>query len=182
MSHSNVDLWPEDIKPQGFLSPREILDQQAEQLAKRMNGLLVGEVIEDEQSDRRVLRFEVVSLRADTRVKLFEIHQQKKLAYPVAVIPPNFELPEFLSKEYYRPGLEDLMKRTSAFSGGLLGPPELRKGQWVKNDWVASTPLELSKLLRSVLEMPVVKSTVISLLSDVDQYERENLGEGDSGN
>ena len=168
-SQSNVNLWPTEIRPQQFLSPKEILENLGRQLVNQMNGLLVGETIEDDLTDRRVLRFDVVSVKEDTRVKIFELHHRKEQAYPVAVVPPDQELPEFLSSEVYRPGIADAMQ---AMSQTTISHMLAMKGRWEKNEWIASTPLELNNLLRMILEMPVVKATVVSLLSEVDQESR----------
>ena len=96
-SESNANLWPKDIRPQKFISPLEILENLGTQLEKQMNGLLVGETSKDELSDRVVLKFDVVSIKEDTRIKLFELHHRRDQTYPVAIIPPDQELPEFLS-------------------------------------------------------------------------------------
>ena len=115
--------------------------------------------------DRVVLRFDVVSLKEDTRIKLFELHHRKEAAYPVALIPPSEQLPDYLSDKVYRPAISEFLKISQTAISEMLS----QKGKWVANEWIAATPLELNKMLKTILAMPVVKATVVSLLSEVEK-------------
>ena len=68
MSNVIRDLWPDDIKSEETVSPQTILEYQAEQLAKRTNGMLSAHVVRSVAEDRVVLGFEVKSLIAGSRV------------------------------------------------------------------------------------------------------------------
>ncbi len=143
------DLWPADIQAEEVLNPLEILESQASHLAQRTNGLLNATVECDDTEDRRVLGFEVYASILDTRVRLFEVHQSLELDYPVAVILPNQNLPDFL--------------KTKKYQRGFLESPLV--GKWVKNEWVATSPQEFTEKIGEALDHPSIKGRVFSLLA-----------------
>ena len=154
MSSIQRDLWPDDIRSEEVLSPEEILKYQAEQLEKRTNGLLAGDVVKHENEDRIVLGFEVVAPRAQVRARLFEVQHRLEYGYPALIVPPDERLPDFLKAQVYRPShsIADVMR-------------SIEPGKWVKNEWLASSPSEFSKTVETVLARPGVKAVVLSLLA-----------------
>jgi hypothetical protein len=163
MTTTIPSLWPEDIQTQEVISPLEILNEQARLLEKQTNGLLVGNVVEHVVQDRKVLGFEVTASRVPTTVRLFEIQQSPEFEYPVAIVPPDVSIPDFLKSEVYRPGPFDGVSSLTSV-----------QGKWVKKEWVASSPSEFTEKLRRLLSMTGVKSILLSLLS------RSNRKSGDS--
>lgn len=147
------DLWPEDIQAEEVLSPMDILESQAALLADKTNGLLMGIVESHDGEDRRILAFEVLAQILDSKVRLFEVHLSKDFDYPAAFILPNLNLPDFLQKEKYVP---------SASAAEVV---RSLKGQWVENEWVATSPQEFSERTAQVLDHPSIKGRVLSLIS-----------------
>jgi hypothetical protein len=154
MSNVIRDLWPDDIKSEETVSPQTILEYQAEQLAKRTNGMLSAHVVRSVAEDRVVLGFEVKSLIAGSRVRLFAAQHRLEFDYPVALIPPEDRLPQFLQPEVYEPGPQGYPVDDDSGIGG-----------WVENKWVAASPAEFTNKVEAVLAQPVAKAVVLSLLS-----------------
>jgi hypothetical protein len=153
------DLWPEDIKSEEIISPQAILEYQAKRLEARTNGVLGAHVVRLAGEDRIVLGFEVESPLAGSRVRLFSAQHRVDFEYPVAVIPPDDSLPDFLKERVYLPSVGEMLS-ASAVMSKVMGP-----GLCVENKWVASSPAEFSKMVQDVLAQRAVKATVLSLLS-----------------
>jgi hypothetical protein len=171
------DLWPDDIKCEDVISPEEILEHQANRLEARTNGVLVAHVVRLVGDDRVVIGFEVESPRAATRVRLFEVQRRLEFEYPAAIVPPEESIPEFLQARVYRPGPGDVLSAESLASAASL-MEKFRRGEYVENKWVASSPTEFSKMVEEVLAMPAVKALVFSLLS---RSRREGAGNEKNG-
>jgi hypothetical protein len=154
------DLWPSDIKSEDVISPQAILEYQAKRLDARTNGLLSAQVVRSVAEDRVALSFEVESPLAGNRVRLFAAQHRLDFEYPVALLPPEDKLPEFLKEHIYQASAGELLSASRAVSAALAA-----HGQWVENKWVASSPEGFSKLVQDVLAQPAVKATVLSLIS-----------------
>ena len=163
MSNVMRDLWPDDIKSEDVISPEEILKGQASCLEERTGGQLAGHVVRREGEDRVVIGFEVESVRAGSRVRLFEVQHRLEYEYPAAIVPPDARLPEFLKENVYRPSLGDAVRSL-----------QIRKGEWVKNEWLASSPTEFVDKMAMVLGSAAVKGIVLSVLSRTNQEQPPN--------
>jgi hypothetical protein len=135
------DLWPPEIALEDVISPEEILTYQANLLAEKTSGRLVGHVERLVISDRVVLAFEVEAPVAGNRVRLFEAQHRLEFEYPVKVIPPD-SLPEFL-RQY----------------------ASIRSASSLVREWIAATPTEFSNQIKDVLDAASTKSLILSLLS-----------------
>lgn len=177
MSSVMRDLWPEDIKSEEIISPEEILNHQASRLEARTNGLLVGHVVKHELEDRVVLGFEVEAPRADSRARLFEVQHRLELDYPAAIVPPDEELPDFLKTRVYHASLSEVTASLAEFADTkkLLTMP----GEWIENEWVATSPTDFSEKVENLLAHPSVKAIVLSLLSRVSRRHGADGAEGD---
>ena len=117
-----------------------------------------------EGEDRVVLGFEVESVRAGNRIRLFEVQHQLDYEYPAAIeVPSDVTLPDFLKEDVYRPSLGDQMRSL-----------RMDKGRWVKNEWLASSPTEFVDKVAKVLGSAALKGIVLSLLSRTGQDESPN--------
>lgn len=157
------DLWPEDITSEAVLSPARILLDQVEALAARTNGLLKGQVRKREDGDRVILGFEIVPHNVDTRVRLFEVHHRAEFGYPAAIILPKAKLPAYLKKERYVPsklGIAEVLSEV--------------QGEWVENEWVATSPQEFSERIADVFSLPHIKTRVLSLLARANEAVDES--------
>ncbi len=161
MSTVTRSLWPTDIRTDDVRTPVEILTEQANLLEKQTNGLLTGEVIEHVLEDRRVIGFEVSAPRLPTTVRLFEVLQSLDLEYPVSIIPPKVDIPNYLMREVYHPSSNELLKAVAGLSSHVLNAP----GGWEKNEWVADSPTEFAEKLQRLLSSDGVKAIMFSLLS-----------------
>jgi hypothetical protein len=174
MTNNDSDLWPEDIRNQEFIAPLEILNEQAKHLEQRTNGVLIGEthvqeVIEEEKVQRISIRFEVHAPRIDKRVKMFEVVHQPELEYPVALIPPEDDIPNYLKEKYYQPGAGEIMKLVN--TAHLFSTMMQSKGSWVENEWVATSPIVFRQKLKDILSMASVKAIVLSLIAKSNRSE-----------
>lgn len=167
MSNAIRDLWPDDIKCEDVISPEEILDHQARLLEARTGGLLVGHVVRHEGKDRVVLAFEVEVARVGNRVRLLEVQHRPEFEYPAAIVSPHERLPDYLKERVYRPGLTVAVQGLST------------QGEWLDNEWLASSPAEFSEKVGEVLGGAAVKGIVLSLLS---RASREHPPKGAEAN
>lgn len=165
------DLWPEDIKYEDVISPEEILNYQAAQLEARTNGLLVGDIVKHVGEDRITLGFEVQARLTDKRVRLFGVQHREEYEYPVAIQPPNEELPDYLKERVYEQSFGDVIGSVARATKPILMATEIATapGKWVQNEWVASSPEQFTKKVEELLSRPAVKAIVISLLSHARQ-------------
>lgn len=178
MTASTRSLWPEDLQTQDVRTPAEILSEQAQLLEQQTNGLLEGSIVEQVLEDRKVTAFEVSAPRIPETVRLFEVYQSLDLEYPVAIMPPNINIPDFLKREFYRPGPKEIMKvmsEVATLSSNLWS----RTGTWEKNDWVADSPSEFTKILEKLLSSGGVKAILYKLLARSNRTNGE-LGQRES--
>ena len=167
MSNVMRDLWPDDIKSEDVISPEEILKGQASCLEERTGGQLAGYVVRHEGEERVVIGFEVQSVRAGNRVRLFEVQHRLELEYPAAIVPPDASLPDFLKKRVYRASIGEMTKQASQTIRAITTRP----GEWIENEWIASSPSEFVDRVAEVLGSASVKGIVLSLLSRTGQGE-----------
>ena len=174
MSSAMRDLWPEDIRSEEVLSPEEILEHQASRLEARTNGLLAGHLVKHVAEDRVVIGFEVEAPRAGSRVRLFEVQHRLDFEYPVSIVPPDDELPEFLRERVYQAGPGDLLRPLvgTSVAKALAAP-----GEWVENTWLAASPNEFVEKVETLLRRPAVKAIVLSLLSRVTTEKHSATGD-----
>lgn len=173
MSSILRDLWPDDIRSDEVLFPEEILKYQAKLLEERTNDLLAGDVVRHENEDRIVLGFEVVATHAAVRARLFEVQHRLENAYPALIVPPDEELPSFLNDRIYRPGRRGMISDAMEMAAQVAGRP----GEWVKNEWLATSPKEFSEKVEAVLSRPGVKAVVLSLLARSNPAKPNGGGE-----
>ncbi|WP_345326675.1 hypothetical protein [Novipirellula rosea] len=128
-----------------------------------MNGLVLAEVkqteIEDENDPRIVLRFEILPSSKAPRVKLFEVVHRRDFPYPALIVEPS-ELPTYLRRRYYSPGISESISLMTSMSS-LMSKP----GEWVENENVCATPQEFVRKLGQVLASTEIKSAVMSVLA-----------------
>lgn len=177
MSSVIRDVWSEDIKYEDVISPEEILKYQANQLEARTNGLLVGEIVKHLGEDRITLGFEVEATLSSKRVRLFEVQHREEYEYPVAIQPPNEELPDFLKDRVYQQSFGDLARSVAKATKPVLmgSDTALAPGQWVQSEWVASSPEQFTTKVEELLSRPAIKAIVLSLLSGARKQQDNEL-------
>ena len=147
-----MSFWSTDLKVENAQSPRRILKEMAAEL-QQLTGLRVN-IAEDRLNDRIVLGFVAQNSQTQDSVRLFEVSHQAQQPYPARIDPPSVELPSFLKRERYEPGLLEIPVVET-----------LTKGRTVVNRWICSTPKELRKMLADLAESSEVKSRIVNLVA-----------------
>ena len=90
------DLWPEFIRDQDYVTPRQLAEQQCTALEARTQGKLKGEIVEGSSESSRIdLHVEILAPAIDRRVRLFSLSHERDALYPVSIEPPDItEIPE----------------------------------------------------------------------------------------
>jgi hypothetical protein len=107
---------------------------------------------------------------------LFSVVHRVNAPYPVTIIPKNDDLPNFLRKSYYQPGLGDI----SAARYGLTGSQ-------IINEWVADSPADFRKNLREAFNLESVRAILVNLAAshsvsiDDEGPENEEFDDESSG-
>lgn len=162
------DLWPDDIQSQDVISPEEILIHQAQQLETRTNGILIAHVEKVSSDDRVVLGFEVEAPSLGTRIRLFGVQHRQDFEYPTQILPPEGILPDYLNQKVFRPGERSIMAdRIRTVTNKLFES----SGTWVENEWLATSPAQFTEKIEAVLNQPVVKAAVLSLLARANRSD-----------
>lgn len=146
METANRDLWPSDIKVTDVMTPEEILQEQADALDKRTQGLLRAAVKKVAMGDSVALGFDVEAPRAKRSVRLFTVRHRLDREYP-AVVDSSEELPEIATKSIGRRQFE----LPKDYSGDKLSVP--------------ASPTEFTAAIERVLAKPEVKGIIFSLIS-----------------
>jgi hypothetical protein len=76
------------------------------------------------------------------------------------------DLPTFLKKTYYKPGLD--------IGASVIGSMQ---GHHVENEWVSDTPAEFRDKLETAFNLGVVKFEVLSLISNKEESAIEDAEE-----
>ena len=69
-----MSYWPDDIAVKDVRSPREILDEAAQEL-QTLNYRLEVSIAETALDDRVVLRFDILNRETEKSLSLFEVSQ-----------------------------------------------------------------------------------------------------------
>lgn len=154
-----MSFWPNDIFAEEVVSPRDIMKQVGEELRSKTTVLTVA-TRENHLPDRTVLGFLVRNDAFDLEFNLFEAIHRPKQSYPVAIVPPDSDIPEYLKRERHIPGSR-ILGVTDVHSRLLGGTP----GRTEKNEWVCGTPQEFTSKVKDVLALDHVKAIVLSLLA-----------------
>ncbi len=155
------DLWPDDVKSEKGISPEAILKHQAETLQARTKDLLRGEITRTTTDDRVILGFEIVAPIADFRTRLFAVQHRVDFEYPVAILPPDDSLPQYLKERFYQPSLSEITPALTQAMASVLKS----SGAVIENEWIASSPTEFVEKIEALLSLPHVRAMVMSLLS-----------------
>jgi hypothetical protein len=175
-----MNFWPSEINSDEVQSPKEIMQDAGMELEKR-TGILAVSIQESQLDDRVVLAFEVSKRASKVMLNLFEASHGLKFAYPVVIVPPERDIPEFLRRERYVPGTPGMLSGLSAVPGlhaAIQGMP----GRYVENKWVCGTPSEFREKLTGLFAEDHVKSRIVSLLAANRLEERSKPKEGDAEN
>ena len=109
---------------------------------------------------------------------LFSVVYRPNRPYPATIQPKDDELPKFLKHSYYSPGIADIGNAIISTKGGTI-----------KNPWVCDTPSQFRIKLEEVINLGVVKSEILNLVSESskaltaeDQESTQTASEEDEPN
>lgn len=151
-----TDFWPEGISLEDTQSPKDILvgaDQQWREKSGGVLSLIIRETTSE--GDNALLIVHVMHEPTNRTVNLFSVVYRPMSPYPAAIQPMKGDLPDFLKKSYYRPGIGGFGSIWRVAS----------EGGTVKNEWVAYSPNEFRDLLKAVFNLGTVKADLLSLLA-----------------
>ncbi|MDA1014893.1 MAG: hypothetical protein O3A00_10635 [Planctomycetota bacterium] len=148
-----MSFWPADINAQVILSPLEVLQEAAEELKNQTN--LDVSIPVEQLSDRTVLAFEVQNPKHGGVLNLFEVVHQPDAPYPAAIVPPNWDIPDFVKRA------RQLSPRPTAMAGVV----ESIKQSVLVNEWVCSSPGQLQEKLKNLCAEDRIKVRLINLLA-----------------
>jgi hypothetical protein len=89
MANDKSDLWPPDLVVD-VLSPIMILNEQAEALAKRTQGIVKGEVLPSVAGKFKQISFDLVAPAVGVRQRILRVRYSEEFPYPVVLIAPPF--------------------------------------------------------------------------------------------
>lgn len=160
------DFWPHELDLSDKRSPMEILESAQADWETNSEGLLtlVLQTAESESGNTMI----VVHTKhtPDNRTTtLFSVVHRASTPYPVTIQPENEDLPNFLKRSYYDPGLSVTIPGIS--------------GREVENEWVSDTPAEFCKKLQRAFNLGSVKREVLGLVTHSPATEDELPNDGD---
>lgn len=88
-SETTRDLWPQDLDV-NVLSPAMILNEQAEVLAKKTQGIFQPEVLEEETDNVLLLHFDLLVPALKHRTRMLTVRQKARGTYPAIVSSFSF--------------------------------------------------------------------------------------------
>jgi hypothetical protein len=144
MSNATTDLWPEDLVV-NVQTPAMILNEQAEALGKRTQGIVRSSTSDSYQGTLRSIDFELTAPVIGFRARLLQVRHEEERPYPCVVVAGALR---------DDPELEPEDADTWA-----LTPAEFEQA------CEAESPDELRKLLRTVFNAPETKSMLFSLVA-----------------
>lgn len=156
-------FWPSGISLSDTKSPEQILQAAKEEWETTSKGLLTLELQPAEsQSGNAMMIVHAKDIPGNRTTTLFSVVHRKEEVYPVAIQPEKDDLPNFLKKTYYKPGIRDI---SVAGMGGYE----------VQNKWVADTPAEFRTKLEEIFNDTNVKQAVFSLLAHTPSVQEEDI-------
>ena len=164
-----MNFWPDDIKIDEALVPRDIMEEAGQELTNRTQNKLEVTIIINELDDRSVLAFEVMNTDSLAVLNLFEVSYQKENFYPLVISPPKQDIPEFLRRQRTIKGSisASSLENLSRLSEGM-------RDRVVENPWVCATPTEFKEKLKELFHQEHVKARIMNLLMSEGIAERPN--------
>jgi len=153
MNVSESDLWPSDVVVD-VLSPLMILNEQAEALTKRTQGIVRGEVLPGNAGTFEQLSFDIVAPAIAIRQRLLLARFSKEMPYPVVLIAAP------LVRHFSTANVTQIADEQAEIAHWKLSSErELSQAR------LASSPSEVRALLRLVFHAPATKAALLSLIA-----------------
>jgi hypothetical protein len=165
-----MNFWPDDIKIDEALAPRDIMEEAGQELTNRTQNKLEVTIIINELDDRSVLAFEVMNTDSLAVLNLFEVSYQKENFYPLVISPPKQDIPEFLRRQRIVKGTIDTFQTFA----DIARMTERTRDRVIENPWVCATPTEFKEKLKMLFHQEHVKARIMNLLMSEGIAERPN--------
>ncbi|MFO0826320.1 MAG: hypothetical protein U0792_24910 [Gemmataceae bacterium] len=167
MATELLDLWPSDLNVDA-VSPRMLLNEQAEVLARKTKGLVRGEVSisseapNDTEGPVEQLNFDLFAPAVGFRQRLLFLRYGKETLYPVAIMAT---------------ALRD--------RGEITGTPTTiteaaANGRYPAR--FAASPEEVQEVLRIVFNAPTTKATLFSLIARSNEIRAKSEAKEEPSN
>jgi hypothetical protein len=146
-------FWPAGLDVSDTEAPKTILEAARSEWESQSKGALTLVFQEaTSQSGNKMIIVHAKYIPGSRTSSLFSVVHRPKTPYPVTIQPEKENLPDFLKKSYYQPGLSETA--TVSF-----------RGHEVENRWVSDTPAEFRSKLKEAFNLGSVKREVLSLVS-----------------
>lgn len=176
MANVNHNLWPTiDMETR---TPRELLEEQAEALSTRTQGLLLGRVEVAQHEHKTVIDFVIEAPRLRYRHVLFKVEHNTELAFPAVIISSEVattqrEEVDAFGRSGDRLVEEEVVTEAGAsLSGFPARPPTTTRIKTFKKRVVypnAHSQEEFIAYLRTILAAPSTQAVVNSLIARIRQ-------------
>jgi len=157
------DFWPKDLEISDTKSPMEILESAQEDWNTRSDGVL--ELILEDAKSKTGNNLIIVHAKHNPNnrtITLFTVAHRLNRHYPVTIEPEDQDLPNFLKKSYYMPGIVDSLQPSAVHGGHIT------------NKWVSDTPSEFRTKLIEIFNLGNVKASLVSLASSTSAIEADD--------
>ncbi|MBN9121634.1 MAG: hypothetical protein J0I06_21225 [Planctomycetes bacterium] len=163
MAEDDSDLWPADIVVD-VVPPVAILNEQAEALAKKTQGIVKGEVRSNTTDQFEQLSFDLVAPAVGLRQRILLMRFVRDFPYPVVLIAAPLTSP--LAGSSGSPEARDLLLTWK------LSDAEQRQAR------LAHTPREVRELLKTIFNAPATRGALFSLIARSNEVTGVTKGEG----
>lgn len=166
------NYWPDGLELGDTDSPLEILKLAKEDWELESDGKLSLIVQETESTNGNAyLEVHAKYIPTDQTIALFSVVHRHDSPYPSRIQPRDEELPDYFKKKYKKgPGLLGL---SSVMASAAIE-------REVTNEWVCETPSEFRGNLKKALNLGVIKSEIVSLVSRKNSEPSTTEGSGES--
>lgn len=164
MANDNSDLWPPDLVVD-VLSPIMILNEQAEALTKRTQGIVKGEVLPGVAGKLKQVSFDLVAPALRIRQRILHVRYREEFPYPAVLIAG----PLSRGSITFDPKSADHADPTE----WMLSGDEQHQAR------LAHTPSDVRELLKVVFNAPSNRATLFSLVARSNEVTGTVRGESE---
>jgi hypothetical protein len=166
------NFWPKGLELSDTASPMEILEAAQSDWDTNSHGALTLVFQEAKsESGNDMIIVHAKHIPSNRTATLFSVVHRPNTPYPITIQPKNDDVPTFLRKSYYKPGIADSLINSADDFG--------TRGKTVTNHWVSDTPSEFRTKLGEVFNLGIVKSEILNLASNIRAVTPNDDGEDD---
>ncbi len=150
------NFWPSGLELSDTQSPMEVLESAQNDWVVKGEGvmaLILQKTVSTDGYDMIVIHANHIP--TNRTVTLFTVVHRPDTPYPATIQLKDDDLPDFLKKSYYQSG--------TAHLGSVISEIQ---GREVTNRWVSNTPSEFRAKLIEVFNLGLVKTAIVSLLTN----------------